>query len=257
MAAAFVERFALTGRRALVTGASKGIGLEICKVLADAGADVVAVARDRDGLADARAAVEAQGRRCLVLEADMGTVDGPRAAARAALDAWGGIDILVNNAGITFVEPILATTVEHWDLIQAVNLRAPFLLAQALAPGMIERRMGKIVNISSQTSAIVIPDHAAYASSKNGLNALTKCMTIEWAPFNVQSNAVCPTVIMTPMGEKVWGDPAKGDPMRAKIPLGRFGRPVEVADLVLFLASPASDMITGETIYLDGGYTAL
>jgi NAD(P)-dependent dehydrogenase (short-subunit alcohol dehydrogenase family) len=257
MAGAFVERFGLTGKRALVTGASKGIGLEICKVLADAGADVVAVARDRAGLAEAKAAVEAEGRRCLVLEADMATVDGPRGAAKAALDAWGGIDILVNNAGTTFVEPILETTVEHWDTIQAVNLRAPFLLAQALAPGMIERRMGKIVNVSSQTSGIVIPDHAAYAASKNGLNALTKCMTIEWAPFNVQSNAICPTVILTPMGEKVWGDPAKGDPMRAKIPLGRFGKPIEVADLVLFLASPASDMITGETIYLDGGYTSL
>jgi 2-deoxy-D-gluconate 3-dehydrogenase len=257
MAGAFVERFGLAGKRALVTGASKGIGLEICKVLADAGADVVAVARDRDGLAEARQAVEAQGRRCLVVEADMATVEGPRTAAGQALDAWGGIDILVNNAGITFVEPILETTVEHWDLIQAVNLRAPFLLAQALAPGMIDRRMGKIVNVSSQTSGIVIPDHAAYAASKNGLNALTKCMTIEWAPFNVQSNAICPTVIMTPMGEKVWGDPAKGDPMKAKIPLGRFGKPIEVADLVLFLASSASDMITGETIYLDGGYTAL
>jgi NAD(P)-dependent dehydrogenase (short-subunit alcohol dehydrogenase family) len=145
---------------------------------------------------------------------------------------------------------------EDWDLVQAVNLRAPFLLAQALAPGMIERKAGKIVNVSSQTSDIALQGHAAYAASKNGLNALTKCMTIEWARHNVQSNAVCPTVILTPMGEQVWGDPARGDPMKAKIPLGRFGRPVEVADVVLFLASPASDLITGETIYVDGGYTA-
>ena len=94
-------------------------------------------------------------------------------------------------------------------------------------------------------------------ASKNGLNALTKVMTAEWAPYNVQSNAVLPTVILTPMGEQVWGDPARGDPMRAKIPLGRFGRPIEVADLVLFLASPASDLITGETILIDGGYTSL
>jgi NAD(P)-dependent dehydrogenase (short-subunit alcohol dehydrogenase family) len=257
MAGSFVERFSLAGRRALVTGASKGIGLEICRVLADAGADVAAVARDADGLAEARAGVEAQGRRCLVIEADMATVEGPRGAARTALDAWGGIDILVNNAGIAVVETILEAKVEHWDLVQAVNLRAPFLLAQALAPGMIERRMGKIVNVSSQTSNIALVQHAAYAASKNGLNALTKVMTAEWARHNVQSNAVCPTVILTPMGEQVWGDPARGDPMKAKIPLGRFGRPVEVADLVLFLASPASDLITGETIYIDGGYTAL
>ena len=256
MAAAFVERFSLTGKRALVTGASKGIGLEICRVLADAGADIVAVARDRAGLAEAKAGVEAHGRRCLVVEADMATIEGPRGAARAALDAWSGIDVLVNNAGIAVVEDILAMTAEDWDLVQAVNLRAPFLLAQALAPGMIERKAGKIVNVSSQTSDIALQGHAAYAASKNGLNALTKCMTIEWARHNVQSNAVCPTVILTPMGEQVWGDPARGDPMRAKIPLGRFGRPVEVADVVLFLASSASDLITGETIYVDGGYTA-
>ena len=257
MAGAFVERFALTGKRALVTGASKGIGLEICRVLADAGADVAAVARDRDGLAEAQAGIEAAGRRCLVIAADMATVEGPRAAARQALDEWGGIDILVNNAGIAVVETILECQVEHWDLVQAVNLRAPFLLAQALAPGMIERRQGKIVNVSSQTSNIALVQHAAYAASKNGLNALTKVMTAEWAQYNVQSNAVCPTVILTPMGEQVWGQPERGDPMKAKIPAGRFGRPIEVADLVLFLASSASDMITGETIYIDGGYTAM
>ena len=257
MGGSFIERFSLHGRRALVTGASKGIGLEICRVLADAGADVAAVGRDTSGLAEARAGVETHGRRCLVIEADMATVAGPRAAAATALDAWGGIDILVNNAGIAVVESILECKVEHWDLVQAVNLRAPFLLAQALAPGMIERRQGKIVNVSSQTSNIALVQHAAYAASKNGLNALTKVMTAEWAQYNVQSNAVCPTVILTPMGEQVWGDPARGDPMKAKIPLGRFGRPIEVADLVLFLSSSASDLITGETIYIDGGFTAV
>jgi NAD(P)-dependent dehydrogenase (short-subunit alcohol dehydrogenase family) len=254
---AFVERFSLTGRKALVTGASKGIGLEICRVLADAGADVAAVARDEAGLAEARAGIEATGRRSLIIPADMATAEGPRAAAARALEAWGTIDILVNNAGIAIVNPILETTAEEWDLVQAVNLRAPFLLAQALAPRMIEQRRGKIVNVSSQTSGVALTLHGAYAASKNGLNALTKVMTAEWAPYNVQSNAVLPTVILTPMGEQVWGDPARGDPMRAKIPLGRFGKPIEVADLVLFLASPASDLITGETILIDGGYTSL
>jgi 2-deoxy-D-gluconate 3-dehydrogenase len=255
--AEFVKRFSLTGKKALVTGASKGIGNEVCRVLADGGADIVAVARDRKGLQDVKAAVEATGRRCLVVVADLATVDGPRAAARAALEAWGGIDILVNNAGITAVESILDTKVENWDRLMAVNLRAPFLLAQALAPKMIEKRAGKIVNVSSQTSEVALEKHAAYMASKNGLNALTKVMTVEWARHNIQSNAVCPTVIMTPMGEMVWGDPKVGDPMRAKIPLGRFGKPVEIADLVLFLASPASDLITGQVIFADGGYTAV
>jgi 2-deoxy-D-gluconate 3-dehydrogenase len=253
----FVERFSLTGKNALVTGASKGIGREICRVLADAGADIVAVARDPQGLSEVAAAVHAMGRRCLTVEADLATVEGPRAAALTALQTWGIIDILVNNAGITAIESILEAKVESWDRVMAVNLRAPFLLAQALAPKMIEQRAGKIVNVSSQTSTVALDKHAAYMASKNGLNALTKAMTAEWARYNIQSNAVCPTVIMTPMGEMVWGDPRVGDPMRAKIPLGRFGKPVEIADLVLFLASRASDLITGQTIFADGGYTAL
>ncbi len=252
----FVERFSLTGKRALVTGASKGIGLEICKVLADAGADIVAVARDPAGLEEARAAVEAQGRRCVVVEAEMASIEGPPEAARRALEAFGTIDILVNNAGIAIVEPIIGTSVEDWDRCQAVNLRAPFLLAQALAPGMIAQRQGKIINVTSQTSVVALELHGAYAASKNGLNALTKVMCLEWARHNVQANAVLPTVILTPMGEQVWGDPARGDPMRAKIPADRFGKPIEVADLVLFLASSASDLINGQTILIDGGYTA-
>jgi 2-deoxy-D-gluconate 3-dehydrogenase len=254
--AEFADRFSLIGKNALVTGASKGIGREICRVLADAGADIVAVARDQQGLADAKTMVERLGRRCLIVEADLATVDGPRHAAATALQAWGVIDILVNNAGITAIESILEAEVESWDRIMAVNLRAPFLLAQALAPRMIEKHSGKIVNVSSQTSEVALENHAAYMSSKSGLNALTKVMTVEWAKHNIQSNAVCPTVIMTPMGEMVWGDPKVGDPMRAKIPLGRFGKPVEIADLVLFLASPASDLITGQVIFADGGFTA-
>jgi 2-deoxy-D-gluconate 3-dehydrogenase len=253
----YIERFSLPGKTALVTGASKGIGLEICAVLADAGADIAAVARDPAGLAEARRKVEAAGRECLVIEADMATVDGPVAAADQALAHFGRIDILVNNAGIARVAPLLEATVADWDAIMAVNLRAPFLTARALAPQMIARKAGKIINVSSQTSVIALVDHGAYAASKNGLNALTKVMTAEWARYNIQANAVCPTVILTPMGEQVWGKPEKGDPMKAKIPAGRFGYPVEVADLVLFLASPAADMINGDTLMIDGGYSAL
>jgi NAD(P)-dependent dehydrogenase (short-subunit alcohol dehydrogenase family) len=254
--AEFVKRFSLLGKTALVTGASKGIGNEICRVLADAGADIAAVARDRQGLREVKSEVERMGRRCLTIEAELATIEGPRQAASAALQGLGVVDILVNNAGITAIESILEAKAESWDRVMAVNLRAPFLLAQALAPKMIEQRAGKIVNVSSQTSEVALENHAAYMSSKSGLNALTKVMTVEWAKHNIQSNAVCPTVIMTPMGEMVWGDPKVGDPMRAKIPLGRFGQPVEIADLVLFLASPASDLITGQVIFADGGFTA-
>jgi len=240
-----------------VTGGSRGIGAEAAVVLAQAGADVAIVGRDREGLQATAAQIEAAGRRCVVIEADMRTTEGPLHAAQAALDAFGTVDILVNNAGIARIAPILESPLADWEETIAVNLRAPYLLAQALAPKMIEQRRGKIINVSSQAGVVAIEGHASYAASKGGLNMLTKVMALEWGPYNIQVNAVAPTVILTPMGTQVWGDPAKAEPMLAKIPLRRFGQPVEVADLILFLASPASDLITGETILIDGGYTAI
>jgi NAD(P)-dependent dehydrogenase (short-subunit alcohol dehydrogenase family) len=251
------KRHGLHGKTALVTGATKGIGIETCKVLADAGADIAAVGRDADGLKEVKTAVEALGRKCVAISADMSTVDGPAHAAKEALKAFGHIDILVNNAGIALIDPLLDVRVEDWDKTMAVNLRAPMLLAKALVPGMIKKKAGKIINVSSQAGVVALEAHGAYAAAKGGLNMLTKIMTVEWAKYNIQSNAVCPTVILTPMGEQVWGQPEKGDPMKAKIPAARFGKPIEVADLILFLASPASDLITGQDILIDGGYTAV
>lgn len=253
---AWIERHGLKGRRALVTGATKGIGFETCKVLADAGADIAAVGRDKAGLADVKAAIESFGQRCVTIEADMASIEGPKRAAGEALAAFGTIDVLVNNAGIARNAPLVDITMAQWDETLAVNLRAPFLLAQALVPNMIKQNMGKIINISSQSGIMALADHGAYGASKGGLNMLTKVMTIEWAKHNIQSNTVCPTVILTPMGEMVWGKPEKGDPMKAKIPLGRFGKTIEIADMILFLASSASDLVTGQDILVDGGFTA-
>jgi 2-deoxy-D-gluconate 3-dehydrogenase len=252
----WTKRFGLEGKRALVTGATKGIGLETCKVLADAGADIAAVGRDPAGLAEIKAAVEAKGRRCVAIAADMATVEGPAKAAREALTAFGTVDILVNNAAIALIAPLLEATSADWDATMAVNLRAPFLLAQALVPAMIKQGGGKIINISSQAGVIGQDSHAAYGASKGGLNTLTKVMCVEWAKHNIQVNSVCPTVILTPMGEEHWGKPERGDPMKAKIPAGRFGRPVEVADMVLYLASSASNLVNGQDMLIDGGYTA-
>ncbi|MEZ5903993.1 MAG: glucose 1-dehydrogenase [Geminicoccaceae bacterium] len=253
----YTNRFSVTGKRALVTGATKGIGLEICRVLASAGADIAAVGRDTAGLEEARVAVESAERRCVTIRADLASAAETERAAAEALEAFGTVDILVNNAGIAIVGPALETSVADWDLVMAVNLRAPFILAKALAPQMIAQGSGKIINISSQTGVVGLDDHSAYSASKGGLNSLTMTLTSEWAKHNIQINAVCPTVILTPMGEQVWGDPAKGDPMKAKIPAARFGKPIEVADLVLFLASPASDLINGQAILIDGGFTAI
>ena len=175
---------------------------------------------------------------------------------------FGRLDALVNSAGISLAESRVADFEQAaLERLMAVNVIGTMLCCREAARRMSTAEGGgggAIVNVSSMAATIGGRlGRSAYAASKNGLNALTKSVTCEWAKHNIQCNAICPTVILTPMGEKVWGQPEKGDPMKAKIPAGRFGRPVEVADLVLYLASPASDLVNGDTIMLDGGYTAL
>lgn len=253
----YMSRFSVAGKRALITGGSRGIGQECARVLAEAGAEVAIVGRDQAALAETGELVRALQRTCHIIPADLRSPDEAHRAAARALELFGTVDILVNNAGIARIAPLIEMTQEDWDDTIAVNLTTPFILAQALVPGMIAQRSGKVINVSSQAGVVAIDGHGSYAASKGGLNMLTKVMAAEWGQFNVQVNAVAPTVILTPMGTQVWGDPAKSEPMLAKIPLRRFGQPVEVADLVLFLASPASDLITGETILIDGGYTSI
>jgi NAD(P)-dependent dehydrogenase (short-subunit alcohol dehydrogenase family) len=250
-------RFNVEGKRALVTGASKGLGAEIAAVLADAGADVAIVGRDAKGLEATRQAVVGKGRRCVAIQADLGTVDGPRKAGAKALEFFGTVDILVNNAGVFYRQPLLETTVENWDETQAVNLRAPFLLAQAVVPSMIAQRRGKIINISTVASVVGCEGHAAYSASKGGMNSLTQVMAAEWGPLGIQTNAIAPCVVLTDMAKAAWSDEAKAGPVKARMPVRRFGEPVEIADLVLFLASAASDFICGDVILIDGGYSAV
>ncbi len=251
------DRFSLAGRRALVTGASAGIGFEIARLFAAAGADIAGVARRSAALDEVGAAVAAAGRRFVPVAADLCEADAPAAAAAEARAGLGGIDILVNCAGTAEVAPALDLSLAAWERTMALNLRAPFLLSQAVAPRMIAAGGGKIVMISSQTGVIAMEDHAAYAASKGGLNALTKSLCAEWARHGIQVNAICPTVVMTPMGREVWSDPAKADPVRLATPARRFGEPLEVAEAALYLASAASGLVNGTTLMLDGGFTSV
>ncbi|MEM7489491.1 MAG: glucose 1-dehydrogenase [Pseudomonadota bacterium] len=246
------DRFSLAGKVALVTGASSGIGAEIAAVFAEAGATVIASGRSEVRLAQVAAETGAT-----TLAGDLSTAEGCARLASEALRCHGRVDILVNSAGIALVGPALSYPVEEWDRTMAINLRAPFLLARALAPAMIEAGGGKIVNISSQTGVVALPDHAAYATSKGGLNALTKSLMVELAPHNIQVNAICPTVVLTEMGRQIWSPPEKSGPMIAATPLGRFGEPVEVADMALYLASPASDLVNGAIMMIEGGYSSV
>ncbi len=253
----YTNRITLAHQRALITGASRGLGAEIAAVFADAGADLVITGRDAAGLEATRQVVEKHGRRCLGVEADLRTVEGPRLVGERALGFLGTVDILVNNAGVVFVDNLLETPLAHWEETLTVNLRAPLLLAQTVVPKMIEQHRGKVINISSAAGVLAPEGHGAYSASKAGLQLLTQTMAAEWARFNIQANAVAPTVILTAMGRQVWGDPAKGDPMKARIPSRRFGEPIEVADLVLFLASPAANFICGQVIRIEGGLSSV
>ena len=251
---AWQDRFSLEGKTALITGASSGIGAEIACVFADAGAEVLATGQSEARLSDLAARIGSDVR---TLTADLSTVEGCEALVAAALARAGCIDILVNSAGVALTGPATEYAVADWDRTMAINLRAPFLLARGLAPGMIAAGAGKIINISSQTGVIAIPDHAAYAASKGGLNALTKSLMTELAPHNIQVNAICPTVVLTEMGQKIWSPPEKSGPMIAATPLGRFGEPVEIADMALYLAAPASDLVNGALMMIEGGYSSV
>ena len=251
------EKFSLNGKKSLVTGASQGIGASISQVLAEAGSDLIIIGRDSNGLQKTRELIKNSGRECHVIASDLSFENEPEKIAKEALNIYPTIDVLINNAGTALLESTLSTTKEDWDRIQTVNLRAPFILAKSLAPRMIKQKKGKIINISSVASEYALENHIAYSVSKSGLNMMTKSMTVEWAKHNIQINSVCPTIIMTTMGKLAWGDPLKSDPMLEKIPSGRFGKPEEVADLVLFLSSSASDFICGQSIFIDGGFSIL
>jgi NAD(P)-dependent dehydrogenase (short-subunit alcohol dehydrogenase family) len=254
----WVQRFSLGGRTALVTGASSGIGHAIAEVFADAGADIIGHGRAENRLENLGRLVEAKGRRFTPVTGDLASIDETAAIATRALEAANGrIDILVNCAGVAVTGPAVDLAVEDWVRTLTVNLTAPFILSKAVLPGMMARRMGKIINISSQTGVIALEDHSAYASSKGGLNALTKSLMTEAAPHNVQVNAICPTVVLTEMGKQLWSAPEKKDPFIARTPLGRFGEPVEIADMALYLASPASDLVNGAIMMIEGGYSSI
>lgn len=254
---AWETRFSLAGKTALVTGASSGIGTAIAEVFANAGADIAGHGRDAARLVALGETVRGAGRRFAAITGDLADVAETAAVVEQALAAFGQIDILVNSAGIALTGPVVDYDIVDWQRTMAVNLTAPFVLSKALLPAMMARRAGKIINISSQTGVIALKDHAAYATSKGGLNALTKSLMTEAAPHNVQVNAICPTVVLTEMGKALWSAPEQRDPMIAKTPLGRFGAPVEIADMALYLASPASDLVNGAVMMIDGGYSSI
>lgn len=249
--------FDLTDQVALVTGASRGFGRSIAGALAEAGADLVLTSRTLKDVEAVAAELAPTGRKVLPLQADVTRVEDVEESVRRAIAALGRIDILINNAGINIRKPALELTESDWEQTLDTNVKGCFRFAKAVGRHMVARQMGRIVNIASMLASVTIPERAAYASSKGALVQMTRTLAVEWAPFNVRVNAICPGPFLTDLNKGILKDPEKVKFFMDRMPMKRFGKPEELHGAVIFLASEASSFITGTTIYLDGGWTAL
>jgi NAD(P)-dependent dehydrogenase (short-subunit alcohol dehydrogenase family) len=271
------KEYSIEGKVALVTGAGRGIGKSIALTLAEAGADVTVAARTVKQIEQTAGEIRQLGRKALAVPTDVTKANEVKRVVEQTVSQFGKIDILVNNAGIDILKPIAFVpemkkmkppewkvadswdtplTEEEWHQVIDTNLTSAFLFAQAVAPHMLKQRKGKVINISSNSADLAPPYFSAYCVSKAGLSMLTRCLAIEWAPFHICVNAIGPGDIRTELNAGVFDQPEMKEFMLASIPLRRFGETREVALLVLFLASEASNYITGQTIFMDGGQVA-
>ncbi len=245
--------FSLAEKVALVTGAGRGIGRGVAEGMAAAGATVICAARTRSQLDDAVSAIEAAGGKARAIEMDMSDL----AAMDAALEECGPIDILFNNAGMNIRQPITEVTEENYDQIMAVNLKGLYFLSQKVGQQMIERgNGGKIINIGSLTTGHALAKVSVYTATKGAVGQLTKGQAVEFGPHNIQVNAICPGFILTSLTEKMWADQTMRDWGEGRVALNRLGTPEDLVGTAVFLAASASDYVSGQCIYVDGGFMA-
>jgi NAD(P)-dependent dehydrogenase (short-subunit alcohol dehydrogenase family) len=250
-------RFDLTGQVALVTGSARGLGRAIALALAHAGADVALGLRDLNAAGDVGHAIEMLGRRVLALQMDMTSLDQIFRAVQDAAGHFGRLDILVNNAGVAPENPAENVREADYDLTVGINLKGTFFACQAAGRVMIRQKGGRIINMGSQAGLVALPTESVYCMTKAAISHLTKCLAIEWGKHNILVNAVAPTFIRTPGTEECLANPEfRADVVERIAALHRIGEPMDVAGAVVFLASPAASLITGQTLVIDGGWTS-
>jgi gluconate 5-dehydrogenase len=251
-----LDLFRLDGKVALVTGASSGIGRAIAMALAEAGAKIVLVARRASELESTRRELAESRGAAAILPCDLGDRQALFACAAEAPRFFGAPDILVSAAGVNIRKPMLEVSQADWDVTLHVNLEAPFFLAQQLAPAMIERGWGRIINVASLQAVRAFGNSGAYGASKGGVMQLTRAQAEAWSRFGVNANAIAPGFFATALTAPVASDPEKWRQMAKRTMIGRNGELADLAGTAVFLASRASDYITGQTIFLDGGFSA-
>lgn len=245
--------FRLDGKRALVAGASSGIGLACAAALAEAGAHVVVAARSADKLADLVEEMQAAGFSAEALALDVADV----AATEAAVAESGPFDVLVNSAGLARHSPALETTEADFDAVAALNIKGAYFLTRAVAAGLVAAgKPGSLINISSQMAHVGGIDRAVYSATKHAVEGFTKSMAIEWGPMGIRVNTICPTFILTDLTRATFDNPDRAAWIRDKIKLGRAGEVEDIMGAVVFLASDAAALITGSALMVDGGWTA-
>ncbi len=250
------QLFDLTGRVAIMTGAGRGLGRTMALALAAAGADLALASRTTPELDSLVEEVEAIGRRAIAVPTDVTSSDACEALVAAAVERLGRLDILVNNAGTNVRKSALEITPDEYDFVIQTNLKGYFNGARAAGRRFVEQGSGKVINVSSILGSVALPNQAAYASSKGAIDQLTKVLAIEWATANVQVNGLAPTYFETDLTRPLYEDPERKAFIEERTPMGRWGQPHELAGAVIFLASDASNFVTGQTILVDGGWTA-
>lgn len=247
----------LTGKVAIVTGGSKGIGLGIAEAFARVGADVIIVSRNLAEGEQAAKEIQALGRKSMAISCDVSSVSSVDNMVQAAIEAFGKIDILVNNAGMNIRKLAVDVQEEDWDKVIGTDLKGVFLVAQRVGKEMIRQKSGgKVINVASVMGVIGMPWLAAYCSSKGGVVQLTKVLALEWAQYNINVNCLAPAYIRTPMTEGWLNDETRLKPILDSTPLRRIGTLEEVAGPAVFLASDWSNYVTGHTLLVDGGWAA-